>query len=467
MQDITHLFEIDEKKYVYDYRNIFFSLVDNNVYSIMKKSKDGEADLDFSENPVWGLLIKSGYFKTNEAELSPQRFAFHANSTMNISFAPVHDCNFACTYCYASGGQSTKNYEQSFTKEKIDRLLDYIYIEKYPYYQNYQFDFVSGGEPLLNMGLLEYFLHQVRLRDDANNKRTTVLIVTNGTLLTVENINTLDTYDVFLGISIDGPEKVHNRYRVYRDGSGTYQDVAKGILRLKSSNASSKLKEAWAMSVITKETSSLVETMENAISLGFVRMQMQLMREKPSSMIAFKPSDLTKTQEKYLELFDHILQFVKIGDLSRLKMIANNNDSFGKFLGRLLLKRTVAYRCSAGKNKISITASGEVYPCDSFCNIAEFEIDNLHQSSITTIGQEFLDAHVQNRTPCSTCWAKRLCGGDCFYSSYMMYGDIYKPNPFACAMNRFFIERAIDMLMQIQRIDANHIAYMAKFLRLR
>jgi len=202
--------------------------------------------------------------------------------------------------------------------------------------------------------------------------------------------------------------------------------------------------------------------------LGFKRMQMQLARLSRDHYLAFKKSDLPQLKENYKELFSHILDYAVKDDLSRLKMIANGNDSFGKFLGRLLLRTPVVYRCFAGKNKISITAQGEIYPCDSFCGVKDFCMGSLdNQEDNANILDMFNKAHIQNRNPCSKCWARQICGGDCFYNSYMINGDIFTPDSIICEMNRFFIEHAIDLLIKLQTIDPKHIEYLAKFLRLR
>lgn len=468
MHNITHKFEINEQKYALDYLNLIYSLLDDDTDRaldlLLTNIENNGTSLDFVPDPL-RVLAKSGYFVSN---IPDKKFEMPSYDTLNISFAPVHDCNFACKYCYAHGGKGTKAYQLSFDKPKIDKLLRYIYEDKYPYFPNYKFDFVSGGEPLLAFPILEYFLQKMRRMDGKYSKQTTVLIVTNGTLLTREIIHKLDQYDVFLGISVDGPEAVHNRHRTYRGGGDTYKDVVNGIELLHSADVSSKLKDAWAMAVITRDTGSLIDVMETCVSLDFKRMQMQLLRVPRSHPLGFRESDIPQLKEHYIALFDHIVQYVRRGDLSRLKMIANDNDSFGKFIRRLLLREPVFYRCFAGKNKIAVTASGEIYPCDSFCGNKEFCMASLDCSQQDShIEQLFQQAYVQNRPSCAKCFARYLCGGDCYHNSNMINGDIREPDPIICEINRFFIEEAIALLLEIYQIDPQHISYMARFLQRR
>jgi uncharacterized protein len=467
MYKISHIFEVDGKMYALDFRHLIFCLLDDNTYNFLNKILSDEAEGKSFDNSsaIIEELIQNDYFVSKYSE---NKIQLPDYDILNISFAPVHDCNFSCKYCYAKGGEGTPNYQDHFDKSKIDNLLDYIYVRKYSNYPAYKFDFVSGGEPLLDFSILEYFLSKMRQMDRLHDKQTTVLIVTNGTLLNEQRIHALDQHDVFLGISIDGPESVHNRHRVYKSGAPTYQDVARGIMLLRSSNATSKIKDAWAMAVIARDTGSLVDVMETCISLGFKRMQMQLLRVPRNHPLSFRDDDISQLKGQYVALIAHIISFVEKGDLSRLKMIANDNDSFGKFIRRLLLHSPVYYRCFAGKNKIAITANGEIYPCDSFCGENSFcmgSIDGRLDNEI--IANEFQQAHFQNRSKCAQCWARQICGGDCYYNSYMINGDIHEPDPIVCEMNRFFIERTIDMLLKIKSINSSYLSYLASFLNRR
>ena len=467
MNKITHIFEIDKNRYALDYRNLFFCLLDKDTEYGIEHFLSGKAlnEATFGCAQILEALIKSGYFISKHPD---NPVPDYESNILNVSFAPVQDCNFACKYCYAKGGEGTSHYKMAYDEDKIDRMLTHIYKEKYADYQNYKFDFVSGGEPLLDFHTLEYFLTKIRDLDNQLNKKTTVLIVTNGTLLTEDVVRKLDKYDVFMGISVDGSERTHNRHRVYKDGSETYKDVVSGISLLHSmSGVSSKLRDAWAMAVITRETGDLVDVMETCISLGFKRMQMQLIRETQEHHLAFKKVDLPKLKMHYRALFNHILVHVENGDLSRLKMIANDNDSFGKFIGRLLLRSPTYYRCFAGKNKIAVTANGEIYPCDSFCGNSDYIMGRIDAPETdTAVVDLFHNAHIQNRAQCSKCWARSICGGDCYYNSYIVNGNISDPDPIKCEMNRFFIEHAVDLIIKLKEVNPDYLLYLSKMLSL-
>lgn len=450
---------MDGSYYALDWRKIIFCKLTEEYLDILKSCLNNTEDWKLT--PFAKLYDKNIFMSPYPDPPVPK----YNHDRINISFAPIQECNLSCKYCFAHDLHQSQDRIKAFDKDSVNRLIDYVYFDKYKNFQKFKFDFVSGGEPLLNFDVLEFFLRRVREIDKKHNKKTTVLVVTNATLLTSDVINKLDQYDVFLGISIDGGREVHDSQRVYKDGSGTYNDVVNSIVGLKNSKASAKLKSAWAMSVITPNTGSLVKLMENCIDLGFNRMQMQLLRVAKDHPLRFDISDIPVLMDNYRALFSHIIAYAEKGDLSRLKMIANDNDSFGKFFKRLLLRRPVFYRCFAGRNKISIAPDGSIYPCDSFCGNKDYEIGSINEPKQNEpVLKLFQNIHVQNRKKCSTCWARYICGGDCYYNSLDINGNPYEPDEFTCTMNRFFIENAVDLLMKLQSFDKNNLLYLAKIL---
>ncbi len=49
---------------------------------------------------------------------------------------------------------------------------------------------------------------------------------------------------------------------------------------------------------------------------------------------------------------------------------------------RLITKNKIVYRCQAGKNKFSITADGDIYPCDSFVGMKGMKIGNVYYDEV-------------------------------------------------------------------------------------
>lgn len=89
-----------------------------------------------------------------------------------------------------------------------------------------------GGEPLLNYPTLVFALQEIKRRERDKPSlwnNTKLSLVTNGTLLTKERILELHSYNLEVGISIDGPEYITNTNRFYPDKRGAYNDARRAI----------------------------------------------------------------------------------------------------------------------------------------------------------------------------------------------------------------------------------------------
>ena len=90
-------------------------------------------------------------------------------------------------------------------------------------------DFVwQGGEPTL-LGI-DFFRRVIDLQKPfAKRKTITNSLQTNGTLLTPEWCRFLKKHNFMVGISLDGPREIHDRYRRDRKGNGTFDQVMRGL----------------------------------------------------------------------------------------------------------------------------------------------------------------------------------------------------------------------------------------------
>ena len=136
-------------------------------------------------------------------------------------------CNLNCEYCFYLEKQalfgSGENYRMS-----DDVLAAYItsYITAQP---TPVVEFVwQGGEPTL-LGM-DFFRRVIELqRPFLKQKTITNSLQTNGTLLTDEWCAFLKANGFMVGISLDGPKEIHDRYRRDRSANGSFDKVMQGL----------------------------------------------------------------------------------------------------------------------------------------------------------------------------------------------------------------------------------------------
>ncbi|MFP5108425.1 anaerobic sulfatase maturase [Neobacillus sp. C211] len=140
-------------------------------------------------------------------------------------------CNLDCKYCFYT--EKEVYYPKNHSFRMSDDVLE-SYIKQYIDSQDTQEIIFAwqGGEPTL-IGL-DFFLKAVALQKKyANGKRITNTIQTNGTLLDDRWCEFFSAERFLVGLSLDGPEAIHDKYRIDRGGKPTFELVMKGISLLK------------------------------------------------------------------------------------------------------------------------------------------------------------------------------------------------------------------------------------------
>lgn len=115
-----------------------------------------------------------------------------------IVFWVTGNCNLDCAYCYASHERNCRDMQFETAREILDRMEDYPL--------KIQF---SGGEPLLNFGLIEQICEYVK----GKGLKAVFQMQTNGTLIDGTLAKRLKALQISVGISLDGIPEINNLTR--------------------------------------------------------------------------------------------------------------------------------------------------------------------------------------------------------------------------------------------------------------
>ena len=136
-------------------------------------------------------------------------------------------CNLACNYCYYLEKSNLYKHQpkRQMSEELLERFVkDYIEAQT----MNEVVFTWHGGEPTLRP--LSFYQKAVELQKKyAGGRIIHNSLQTNGTLLTDEWCRFLKANNWLVGISIDGPEAFHDRYRRDSQGRPSWQKVMEGI----------------------------------------------------------------------------------------------------------------------------------------------------------------------------------------------------------------------------------------------
>lgn len=150
--------------------------------------------------------------------------------TLRRSFAPMVKivgpvCNLDCDYCYYLEKDALyegKKFALSSFRMKED-VLERIISDHISSQPQQKVEFIwHGGEPTL--AGLDYFRRIVELQQrHAGGKEIANVLQTNGTLIDDRWAEFLAENNFLCGLSIDGPEKFHDRHRRTPDGKGSWE----------------------------------------------------------------------------------------------------------------------------------------------------------------------------------------------------------------------------------------------------
>ena len=144
-------------------------------------------------------------------------------------------CNIACDYCFYLEKEEMFGNKVRSEYAMSDEVLD-AYVANYIAAQpegTVEVNFAwQGGEPTL-LGT-EFFERAVSYQKKYARRGMTITnaIQTNGILMSRERARWFRDHDFLVGVSIDGPEELHDRYRRTRTGGGTFREVMQGIENL-------------------------------------------------------------------------------------------------------------------------------------------------------------------------------------------------------------------------------------------
>jgi uncharacterized protein len=140
-------------------------------------------------------------------------------------------CNLDCKYCFYL--EKEKLYPDERQWRMSDEVLE-EYVRQYIQSQSSQEIFFAwqGGEPTL-LGV-DFFRKAIALQKKfAGGKNISNALQTNGTLLDDDWCKFFADEKFLVGLSIDGPAELHDKYRVDKGQKPTFDKVMRGLELLK------------------------------------------------------------------------------------------------------------------------------------------------------------------------------------------------------------------------------------------
>ena len=358
-------------------------------------------------------------------------FKNNSNVVKAMCLHVAHTCNLNCSYCFASqgkyqGDRALMSFEVG--KQAFDFLIANSGTRK-----NLEVDFF-GGEPLMNWDVVKQLVEYARSVEKQHNKNFRFTLTTNGVLLNDEIIDYLNKEMCNVVLSLDGRQKVHDHFRKYYNGKGSYEDIVPKFQRLVEKRGG---KDYYMRGTFTHNNVDFLEDILHMADLGFKELSMEPVVCPPDDPYALTNEDLPKLFEQYEKLAVEMLRRKKKGD----------GFTFYHYMidlteGPCIYKRITG--CGSGTEYMAVTPWGELYPCHQFVGDPKYSLGDVWKGVTNKAAQdEFRSCNAYARPECRDCWAKLYCSGGCAANSYHATGKISGVYEYGCELFKKRIECAV------------------------
>ncbi|MBM7846653.1 cyclophane-forming radical SAM/SPASM peptide maturase GrrM/OscB [Herpetosiphon giganteus] len=141
-----------------------------------------------------------------------------------VILQPTSFCNIYCKYCYVPG----RSDKTRMTMDILEKIFDGVLSSKMSK-DKILFLFHSGEPLTVPKNFYKNAAEILKRLSIRHNKPARMGLQTNGTLIDKEWADIFQQNNMDIGLSIDGPDFIHNKYRVTRSGQNTHEKTMYGM----------------------------------------------------------------------------------------------------------------------------------------------------------------------------------------------------------------------------------------------
>ncbi|MFH1748640.1 MAG: anaerobic sulfatase maturase [Planctomycetota bacterium] len=318
------------------------------------------------------------------------------------------DCNLACTYCFYL------EKEKLFPRQRVHRMSAEVLetLVRQVMSAGRQVTFAwQGGEPTL-MGL-DFYRQAVELQEQYGCPGQVVGngLQTNGLLINDDWARFLHEARFLVGLSIDGPEHVHDRYRVTGGGQPTWQRVYVALKRLLTNGV-----EVNALTVVNEYSARFPREIYEFHKVNGLKHMQFIPCLEPDPV---EPARAASFSVQPRQLADFLC---KVFDCWRADFRNGEPTTFVRWFDALFAtyvginppECTLSPECG---NYVVVEHNGDVFSCDFFVE-ARWRLGNVLNGELTEMlnsprQTEFGQAKADLAECCQECRWLAHCRGGC------------------------------------------------------
>jgi uncharacterized protein len=325
-------------------------------------------------------------------------------------------CNMACRYCHEEIALPKR---PAMTEETLEAVWKFFFPDGPGKDASLH---LGVGEPFLNFPILKKIRQLIQETEAKGDGTIEVNVTTNASLIKGEILDWVLETDWRYKVSLDGPARVNDQWRVLPGGGGTYDLVSTAITRMVEKFPD----KVTILSVVCPgvDPASVYKAAED---LGAASMEMNPMLHPDESQVG-GAEDI----EMYKAFIQDYCERTLKNDENKPKTLYLKFDHFIK---RLMGYNMARVYCGAGRNYLGVGPQGELYACARFSGLKQFQLGDVFNGVDHEALRRFHEAAgapVEKREPCKDCWAACICQGPCFAFAEELGRGNHRPATLMC-----------------------------------
>ena len=321
-------------------------------------------------------------------------------------------CNLNCTYCHMNPVAPNEDPERFDMQPDVeDAVIEFAFSSPSEFIA---FEF-QGGEAFLNFQGMVRFVNKVKKKNIDIPKDVYFSVVSNLTTVTEEQLRFCSENGIQVAYTLNGPERLHNAFRINRQGVGSFKAVMEKIEKFKRTFPD--ILSGYPLCVVGKDNAnSLRETIDYFHALGF----------KSIGIIQLKPLGNAKQNALGFDIDEFLAYYIDALDYIYEKNRATNGCFSERIVPILLTKvlcradtSYVDWRnpCGYVSGVITYDHDGEILPGDEARSLRhKFSLGNVTERSYIEMMSdrktfEYTNLSLRDRDPvCRECAFNPYCG---------------------------------------------------------
>ena len=383
---------------------------------VLTEQEDASIDEFYMEEELFLRLEKSSHIltpaniQTAATELAQWLSGTYDGPGLHI-VVPTRRCNLSCTYCHMYPQPVSSSREiNDLDLSLIPKICDFILSSPR---KRLSVEF-QGGEPFLNFPAIQAAVLYLEDSNACYNKILKFSIVSNLMVVTDQHLQFCRDHNIGISYTLNGPEHIHDLFRITATGSGSHAAVIKKIDYIKANYPG--LLASYPLCVITEHTAEQLDGLiQYYYDLGFTDIGLIALKNLGHARDRMH-FDMREYLKHYFNVLDRIYEMNKTSPkpltermvrIALSKLLGNVNPLF------------IDWRNPIGyfTNSVIYDVDGEVLPADEARSLRDhFSVGNVRTDTYASLIEKketfrTVNLSIRDRHPvCRECAYNPYCG---------------------------------------------------------